>query len=54
MVMNDDNKKIVLPEELQKEMMKFFMRTSIPRKARQKREQEKIKALSDKEGKENK
>jgi hypothetical protein len=24
--------KIILPEKLQKEMMKFFLRTSIPRK----------------------
>ena len=27
--------KIVLPEEIQKSIMKFFLRTSIPRKIRQ-------------------
>jgi len=32
--------KIVLPEKLQREMMEFFMRTSIPRLAKEKREQE--------------
>jgi hypothetical protein len=30
--------KIVLPESLQKEMMKFFLRTSIPRKKATKKE----------------
>jgi hypothetical protein len=30
--------KIVLPENLQKEMMKFFLRTSIPRKNAAKKE----------------
>jgi len=37
--------KIVLPDEVQKSMLKFFMKTSIPRLARQKRE----KALAEKE-----
>ena len=31
--------KIILPKEVQIEMMKFFLRTSIPRKKRQKQEQ---------------
>jgi len=29
--MEKENKKIILPKELQIEMMKFFMQTSIPR-----------------------
>jgi len=29
--------KIILSDELQKSMMKFFMKTSIPRKAREER-----------------
>ena len=39
--------KIVLSEELQKNMMRFFLKTSIPRKAKQERIK---KALSEKEG----
>jgi hypothetical protein len=39
--------KIILSDELQKSIMNFFMKTSIPRKARQ--EREKLKALSEKE-----
>jgi len=46
---NKDKKMIVLPDELQEEMLKFFMKTSIPRIAKEKR---KNKALSEKEGKE--
>ena len=42
----NDKKKIVLPDELQKEMLKFFMKTSIPRITRKRRETEKEKALS--------
>ena len=34
--------KITLPKELQREMLKFFMKTSIPRK-----KQEKLRLLSD-------
>jgi len=30
--------KIVLPDELQKEILKFFMKTSIPRIAREKKQ----------------
>ncbi|MCL1863455.1 MAG: hypothetical protein FWF78_07810 [Defluviitaleaceae bacterium] len=43
-----DKDKIVLPEKLQKEILKFFLKTSIPRIAREK---EKNKALPD-EGRE--
>ena len=32
-----DEKKMVLPDGLQKSMMKFFLKTSIPRKAKQER-----------------
>jgi len=48
--MENENEKIILPEALQKDIMKFFMKTSIPRKARQ--EREKLKA--EKEGQERK
>ena len=34
--MNEENKKITLPKELQKEMIKFFLKTSIPRKKQEK------------------
>ena len=34
-----EEKKIILPKETQIEMMKFFMRTSIPQKKRRKEEQ---------------
>lgn len=30
--MIEKNEKIILPKELQKEMLKFFLKTSIPRK----------------------
>lgn len=33
---NGNNKKIILSEKLQTEMLKFFMKTSIPRKKKQK------------------
>lgn len=33
--MNNENKKIVLPKELQIQMLKFFLKTSIPRKKKQ-------------------
>ena len=38
-------KTIVLPKELQKEMMEFFLRTSIPRK--KKLEQERLSTTGD-------
>ena len=41
----DEKKKIVLPKELQIEMMNFFLRTSIPRK--KKMEQERLSNTSD-------
>ena len=31
----NQQEKIVLPEEIQKKIMKFFLKTSIPRKIRQ-------------------
>ena len=40
--MKEDNSKLTIPKELQKEMLKFFMKTSIPRK-----KQEKIRLLSE-------
>ena len=49
-------RKIVLPDGLQKEILNFFLKTSIPRIARQKREQqeelakEKNRVLSEEEG----
>ena len=42
-------KKVVLPEETQKRILKFFLKTSIPRIARLEREK---KALSEKQGQE--
>ena len=45
----EDKKKIVLPDKLQEDMLNFFMKTSIPRIAKEKR---KNKALSEKEGQE--
>ena len=40
--MKEENGKITLPKELQREMLKFFLKTSIPRK-----KQEKIRLLSE-------
>ena len=37
MDIEENNKKIVLPENLQKNILKFFLKTSIPRKAKQER-----------------
>ena len=45
MEIESTKKKIVLPEETQREILKFFLKTSIPRIARQEREK---KALSEK------
>ena len=39
--------KITLPEELQREMLEFFLRTSIPRIKKIKEEQEKARLLSE-------
>jgi len=39
--MDEGKKKITLPEELQIEMLKFFMKTSIPRMKQEKVEKEK-------------
>ena len=43
--------KIILPEETQKSILRFFLKTSIPRIARQEREK---KALSEIKGQETK
>ena len=40
-----EQEKIILPEDVQIEMMKFFLRTSIPRK--KKLEQERLLKLND-------
>jgi len=40
--------KVVLPKSTQREILKFFLKTSIPRKIKQ----DKIKSLSEKEGQE--
>jgi len=45
-----NKEKIVLPESTQREILKFFLKTSIPRKMKQ----DKIKSLSEKEGQEKK
>ena len=45
--MGEEKKKITLPDELQKEMFKFFMETSIPRK--KKELEEKARLLSEKQ-----
>jgi len=45
----NENGKIVLPTHLQKSILKFFLKTSIPRIAKQEREN---KFLSEKEGQE--
>ena len=39
--------KITLPEELQREMLEFFLKTSIPRKKKLMAEQEKARLLSE-------
>ena len=33
--MQENNGKITLPKELQKEMIKFFLKTSVPRKKKE-------------------
>ena len=47
--MNEEKKKITLPENIQIEMLKFFLKTSIPRKKRR-QEQEQINPLSKNKG----
>jgi len=39
--MNEDEK-ITLPKELQKKMLEFFLKTSIPRKKREEQEKQRI------------
>ena len=41
--MDEGKRKIILPEELQIEMMKFFMKTSIPKIKQEKWEEEQAK-----------
>ena len=41
--MEKEHKKIRLPTELQIEMLKFFMKTSIPRKMREEKDKSTIK-----------
>ena len=43
------DEKITLPEELQKKMLEFFLKTSIPRIKKIKEEQEKASLLSENE-----
>ena len=46
--MNEEkSEKILLPEKLQREMLEFFLKTSIPRKKKLKEEQEKARLLSE-------
>jgi len=52
-VSKEGKKKIVLPEELQKEILSFFMKTSIPRIAKEKRKNQTL-SESEKEGQEKK
>ena len=40
--MDEKKEKITLPDELQKEMFKFFMETSIPRKKKELEEQARL------------
>ena len=40
--MDDKKEKIILPDELQKEMFKFFLETSIPRKKKELEEQARL------------
>ena len=49
---NVEKGKIMLSDELQKEILKFFLKTSIPRIAKQKRNNTKEKTLSQGEGQE--
>ena len=52
---NKNNRKITLPEETQKNILKFFIKTSMPRIAKQQREQRELtepKALSEIKGQE--
>ena len=44
---NLSEEKITLPEELQREMLEFFLKTSIPRMKKLKIEQEKARLLSE-------
>jgi hypothetical protein len=43
--MNEEPERIVLPKQLQIDMLKFFLRTTIPRMAREKQKQEQDQTL---------
>ena len=43
--MENENKKITLPDKLQIQMLNFFMKTSIPRKMREQNNKPPIKKL---------
>jgi len=47
-----NKKKIILPEETQKNILKFFLKTSIPRIARQERERKTLSEIKGQEIKE--
>ena len=46
-VQKEEPEKIILPKEVQTRMMKFFLRTSIPRKKRQEQEQARLSNTND-------
>ena len=46
--MQEDNAKIVLPKELQKQMIKFFLKTSVPRKKKEQMTKNQSQLLSEK------
>ena len=46
-MIEEKSEKIILPAKLQKEMLEFFLKTSIPRKKMLKEEQEKVRLLSE-------
>jgi len=49
--MGEEKKKITLPEELQIEMMNFFLKTSIPRMKQEKLEKEQAEQAENLSGK---
>jgi len=40
--MQEENGKVTLPKELQKQMIKFFLKTSIPRKKKEQMQQSQL------------
>ena len=51
MVSKEAEKEIILPEKIQKDILKFFLKTSIPR-AKQERIKKSLSELSEQEGQE--